>query len=152
MIYSTDRILTTHAGSLPRPGGLMDMILAKTRGEATDEAALERLLRSAVAEIVERQIACGLDIVNDGELSKPNFTDYVSARIAGCEKRPGTGHRRLDMTARDERKFAAYFAARPRPRFTGGQTLPVCVDELRYVGQTELQKDLDNFKTALAGE
>ena len=151
MIYSTDRILTTHAGSLPRPDGLMDMVLAKARGQPVDQAALDSRLKSGVAEVVKRQIECCLDIVNDGELSKPNFTDYVLERIAGCENRPGTGFRRLSMTARDERKFAAYFAVHPRSRFFGGQTLPVCIDELRYVGQTELQRDLDNFTAALAG-
>ena len=98
MIYSTDRILTTHAGSLPRPDDLKEMVLAKARGEPCDQAALEARLRSAVAEIVERQVDCGLDLVNDGELSKPNFTDYVSERIAGCESRPGTGFRgRIDL-------------------------------------------------------
>jgi 5-methyltetrahydropteroyltriglutamate--homocysteine methyltransferase len=104
-----------------------------------------------VGEIVKRQVTCGLDVVNDGELSKPNFTDYVSARIAGCENRPGTGFRRLSMTARDETKFAEYFAAHPRPRYSGGQMMPVCVDKLRYVGQAELARDLDNFKAALSG-
>src|SRR5215471_8795379 len=116
MIYSTDRILTAHAGSLPRPDDVRDMVLAKARGEPYDQAALDARLRSAVAEIVKRQVACGLDVVNDGELSKPNFTDYVSARIAGCENRPGTGFRRLSMTARDETKFPEYFASHPRPR------------------------------------
>src|SRR5208283_3165285 len=151
MIYSTDRILTAHAGSLPRPDGLLDMVLAKARGQAIDQAALDSRLRSGVAEVVARQVECDLDVVNDGELSKPNFTDYVSARIAGCENRPGTGFRRLSMTARDETKFAAYFEAHPRPRFSGGRTVPVCVGELRYVGQAELARDLDNFKAALAG-
>src|ERR1700720_1747574 len=151
MIYSTDRILTAHAGSLPRPDDLREMVLAKARGQPIDQATLDARLRSAVAEIVTRQVACGLDVVNDGELSKPNFTDYVSARIAGCENRPGTGFRRLSMTARDETKFAEYFAAHPRPRYSGGPAMPVCVDELRYVGQAELARDLDNFKAALAG-
>jgi len=151
MIYSTDRILTTHAGSLPRPGGLMDMVLARSRGEAYDQAAFEVRLRSAVADVVKRQVECGLDIVNDGELSKPNFTDYVSSRIAGCESRPGSGDRRLSITARDERKFPEYFQAHPRPRYAGGRTVPVCVGELRYVGQAELGRDIENFKAALAG-
>jgi 5-methyltetrahydropteroyltriglutamate--homocysteine methyltransferase len=151
MNYRTDHILTTHAGSLPRPPGLMDMVLAKARGEAYDQGALQARLREAVAAVVQRQIKCGLDIVNDGELSKPNFTDYVSARIAGCENRPGTGFRRLSMTARDERKFPEYFDAHRRPRYAGGATVPVCVDQLRYVGQAELTRDLDNFKAALAG-
>jgi 5-methyltetrahydropteroyltriglutamate--homocysteine methyltransferase len=151
MIYSTDRILTTHAGSLPRPDGLMDMVLAKARGQQIDQAALDLRLRSGVAEVVKRQIECGLDIVNDGELSKPNFTDYVLERIAGCEKRPGTGRRRLDIIARDERKFVGYFAAHPRSASSLGRTLPVCVGELRYVGQSELRRDIDNFKAALVG-
>src|SRR5690242_3362660 len=151
MIYSTDRILTAHAGSLPRPDDLREMVLAKARGEPVDQAALDARLKSAVAETVKRQVACGLDVINDGELSKPNFTDYVSARIAGCENRPSTGSRRLSMTARDETKFAEYFAAHPRPRYSGGQTMPVCVDKLRYVGQAELARDLDNFRAALAG-
>src|SRR5215813_11426489 len=110
MVYSTDRILTTHAGSLPRPDDVREMVLAKARGEPVDQTALNERLKASVAEIVKRQIKCGLDIVNDGELSKANFTDYVLARIAGCEKRPDTGRRRLDMTARDERKFGGYFA------------------------------------------
>ena len=151
MIYSSDRILTAHAGSLPRPDDLREMVLAEARGEPYDQTKLDTRLRSAVAEIVKQQVACGLDVVNDGELSKPNFTDYVSARITGCENRPSTGFRRLSMTARDETKFAEYFAARPRPRYAGGQMMPVCVDKLRYVGQAELSRDLDNFKAALAG-
>jgi 5-methyltetrahydropteroyltriglutamate--homocysteine methyltransferase len=67
------------------------LVVAKARGEPIDQAALDRRLASAVAEVVKWQIGCGLDVVNDGELSKPNFTDYVLKRIAGCEKRPGTG-------------------------------------------------------------
>src|SRR5262249_6253427 len=115
MIYSTDRIMTTHAGSLPRPDDVREMVLTRARGEPLDRAMLDRRLGAAVKEIVGRQIDCGIDIVNDGELSKPNFTDYVSSRIAGCENRPGTGYRRLSMTARDETKFAEYFEAHPRP-------------------------------------
>ena len=75
MIYSTDRILTTHAGSLPRPDDVRELVLAKARGETIDQANLDGRLRTSVAEVVKRQIECGLDIVNDGELSKPNFTD-----------------------------------------------------------------------------
>ena len=151
MIYSTDRILTTHAGSLPRPDRLRNLVLAKARSEPIDQAALDRQLASGVREVVERQVECGLDIVNDGELSKPNFTDYVLERIEGCEKRTGTGHRRLDMTARDAKKFADYFVVHPRPRFSLGQTFPVCIGKLRYFGNAELQRDLANFKAALAG-
>jgi 5-methyltetrahydropteroyltriglutamate--homocysteine methyltransferase len=151
MIYSTDRILTTHAGSLPRPPELRDMVLAQARGEPVDEAALGRQLSAAVREVVQRQVACGLDIVNDGELSKPNFTDYVAARLSGIERRPGSGMRRLSMTARDEIKFPEYFTQTRRVRYTGGAVQPVCIGELRYIGQAELQRDLDNFRAALIG-
>ena len=151
MLYSTDRILTTHAGSLPRPADLRAMVVAKSAGEAYDAAALDRRLAEAVAETVQRQQGCGIDVVNDGELSKYNFTDYVRGRIAGYEARPNSGRRRLSMTARDEVKFADYFANVPRARALGPATMPVCVAKLRYVGQVELKKDLDNFTTALAG-
>jgi 5-methyltetrahydropteroyltriglutamate--homocysteine methyltransferase len=154
MIYSTDRILTTHAGSLPRPPDLRELVLARSRGDAYDQSALERRLKSAVAEIVQQQIKSGLDSVNDGELSKSNFTDYVRARIAGYEDRPADARRRLEITARDRTKFPDYFEAtsNPRARLQATKaTAPVCVDKLRYVGAADLKRDLDNFKAALAG-
>jgi 5-methyltetrahydropteroyltriglutamate--homocysteine methyltransferase len=151
MFRSTERILVTHAGSLPRPADLRAMVVAKSAGEPYDAAALDRRLKESVGEIVRQQVASGIDIVNDGELSKFNFTDYVRDRIAGYELRPSSGRRRLDIIARDERKFAGYFEAQPRARVPGPPTQPVCVAPLRYVGNAELQKDIDNFKAALAG-
>jgi 5-methyltetrahydropteroyltriglutamate--homocysteine methyltransferase len=151
MHYSTDRILVTHAGSLPRPADLRAMVVARTAGQAYDKAALEARLTSAVAEAVRRQAECGIDIVNDGELSKFNFTDYVRERIAGYETRPSSGRRRLDIIARDEKRFAGYFEAHPRAQTPGPPTQPVCVAPLRYIGQADLAKDLANFKAALAG-
>src|SRR5438067_11300342 len=149
MLYSNDRILTTHAGSLPRPLDLRDMVIARTGGQPYDQAALDIRLTSAVAEVVKQQIECGLDIVNDGELSKFNFTDYVRERIAGYELRPSSGRRRLSITARDEKKFAGYFAANARAQSLGPPTMPVCVAPLRYVGHADLKKDIDNFRAAL---
>jgi 5-methyltetrahydropteroyltriglutamate--homocysteine methyltransferase len=151
MHYSTDRILVTHAGSLPRPADLRAMVVAKSADQPYDAAALDRRLGEAVAEIVRHQAECGIDIVNDGELSKFNFTDYVRGRIAGYEERPSSGRRRLSIIARDEKKFAGYFAANPRTQSLGPPTMPVCVAPLRYVGQAELKKDLDNFRSALDG-
>jgi 5-methyltetrahydropteroyltriglutamate--homocysteine methyltransferase len=154
MIYSTDRILTTHAGSLPRPPDLREMVFAKSRGQAYDPAALERRLTSAVAEIVQQQIKSGLDSVNDGELSKSNFTDYVRARLAGYEDRPAGERRRLEITARDRTKFPDYFEATANPRArlqASTPTRPVCNNKLRYIGAADLKRDLDNFKAALAG-
>jgi 5-methyltetrahydropteroyltriglutamate--homocysteine methyltransferase len=151
MLYSTERILTTHAGSLPRPADLREMVVAKANAEPFDAAALDQRLRSAVAEVVRHQIACGLDCVNDGELSKTNFTDYVRWRIAGYVERPSAGPRRLSITARDETKFADYFAVNPRARPVGPPTMPVCIEKLRYVGQADLAADIANLKAALAG-
>ena len=151
MLYSTDRIMTAHAGSLPRPDDLREMVVAKANGEPYDAGALDRRLKSAVAETVGHQAQCGLDCINDGELSKTNFTDYVRWRIAGYASRPSAGPRRLSITARDETKFAGYFAANPRARPVGPPTMPVCVEKLRYTGQADLAADLANFKAALDG-
>jgi 5-methyltetrahydropteroyltriglutamate--homocysteine methyltransferase len=154
MIYSTDRILTMHAGALPRPPDLREMVLAKSRGQPVDQAALDRRLTSAVAEIVQQQVKSGVDCINDGELSKSNFTDYVRARISGYEDRPSGDRRRLEITARDRTKFPDYFeaTANPRARLTATiATRPVCIDKLRYIGSADLKRDLDNFKAAVSG-
>jgi 5-methyltetrahydropteroyltriglutamate--homocysteine methyltransferase len=151
MLYSTERIMTTHAGSLPRPADLRDMVVAKANGEAYDAAALAARLKEAVADVVRRQAECGIDCVNDGELSKTNFTDYVRWRMAGYVERPSTGPRRLSITGRDETKFPEYFATNPRARPVGPPTMPVVVERLRYTGQREIAADIANSKTALAG-
>src|SRR6202007_3061193 len=85
MKRSTDRILTTHAGSLPRPPDLRAMIKARGDGEHIDEKAFAERVRSAVAECVAAQSKSGIDIVSDGELGKPNFVMYVAQRLAGME-------------------------------------------------------------------
>ena len=89
MQRNTDRILTMHAGSLARPSDLREMVMAKSNGQLYDAAALARRLRSAVAEVVQQQIAVGLDSVNDGEFSKSNFTNYARERLSGHEERAG---------------------------------------------------------------
>ena len=153
MIYSTDRILSTHAGSLPRPDDLMAMVSARARGRPYDQAALDARLPGAVAEVVRRQAACGLDSVNDGEFGKVNFTNYVRDRLAGIELReaPGPDFAPLSITARDERKFVGYFDANPRPQSRAGMAAPVCVAPLGYAGKAELQRDIANFRAALDG-
>ena len=143
--------MTTHAGSLPRPADLRDMVVAKANGEAYDAAVLAARLKAAVTDVVRRQAECGIDCVNDGELSKTNFTDYVRWRMAGYVERPSPGPRRLSITARDETKFADYFAAHPRARPVGPPTMPVVVEPLRYTGQSEIAADIANFKAALGG-
>ena len=85
---STDRILTTHVGSLPRPAALLDLMKARLAGAPGDEADYQARVRDAVAECVRRQLACGIDVVTDGEQSKSGFFTYVRERLAGFEPRP----------------------------------------------------------------
>ena len=151
MLYSTDRILTTHAGALPRPPDLGEMVTARANGSPYDPAEFDARLKSAVADVVRRQAECGIDCVNDGELSKTNFTDYVRGRIAGYEARPSSGIRRLSITARDERNFAGYFLAYPRNRPAGRPRMPVCVGDVRYVVH-EFDGFLESVELQRAGD
>src|SRR6266705_2028326 len=108
-----ERILTTHAGALPRSPELREMIFARAEGKPYDKDALASKLRDEVAGVVRKQLDCGVDSVNDGELGKTNFTNYVRERLAGFEMRdyrPGVDPAPLDITARDAKDFPRYFA------------------------------------------
>src|SRR3954451_8944130 len=83
MQRSTERFLTTHTGSLPRPDDLIRMMYAKEEGVPIDGQALGARVRTAVAEIVRKQADAGIDLINDGELSKPSYATYVKDRLAG---------------------------------------------------------------------
>ena len=87
MKRSTDRFLTTHTGSLPRPADLIRMMFAREEGVPVDAAALAARIRAAVAEVVGKQVAAGIDVVNDGELSKPSYATYVKDRLHGSAAR-----------------------------------------------------------------
>jgi 5-methyltetrahydropteroyltriglutamate--homocysteine methyltransferase len=152
---STERILTTHAGSLPRPDTVRQMLAAKAGGQPVDAAALERGLADAVADVVRRQVAAGIDIVNDGELSKPNFLYYVRERLAGCEAgppAPDRGSGTAGISGRDAREFPEYFAEQTGRRQIGaglGLKQVFCVAPLQYVGQAAFQADIARFRAAL---
>jgi 5-methyltetrahydropteroyltriglutamate--homocysteine methyltransferase len=156
MIRSSTRILTTHAGALPRAPELREMVFARAEGKPYDRNALSARLRSEVTEVVRRQAACGIDSVNDGEVGKTNFTNYVRERLAGFEMRdyrPGVDPAPLNITARDSKDFPQYFAG-GKGALTGAaqrRQLAVCVAPLRYVGRAALEEDLQNFKAALSG-
>ena len=83
MKRSTERFLTTHTGSLPRPEDLIRTMFAKEEGVPVDPAALHARIRAAVAEVVGRQVDAGVDLVNDGEMSKPSYATYVKDRLSG---------------------------------------------------------------------
>jgi 5-methyltetrahydropteroyltriglutamate--homocysteine methyltransferase len=150
------RILTTHAGSLPRADELKRLIFARASGQAHDRDALARSLRAGVAEVVRKQLECGIDSVNDGELGKTNFTNYCRERLGGFETReykPGEGPAPLSVTSRDSREFPQYFAS-GKGGLSGGKltlTQVFSVAPLKYVGHAALKEDLDNFRSALQG-
>jgi 5-methyltetrahydropteroyltriglutamate--homocysteine methyltransferase len=169
MKRSTDRILTTHGGSLPRPDDLREMVMLKASGEPYDQQALTRRTREAVSEVVRKQQSCGVDILNDGEFGKSNFSNYARERLSGFEERtvtPGEGAPLIGIQGRDMKEFPGYFMEHggfANATVTGGQINRrqiglrgerkqiYCVGPLQYVGQAELQRDLENFKAALQG-
>ena len=149
MKRSTERILTTHAGSLARPDDLRDLLIARDTGRPYDHAAFASRVRRAVTEVVRQQVAVGLDIVNDGEESKRNFTTYARERLGGVEERAlAEGERVLAMIyGRDALEFPEYFAV--RGNMAGREA--VCKAPLSYIGQAAVETDSVDFKAALAG-
>jgi len=149
MRRSTERILTTHAGSLARPDALRALLTAKDEGQVYDAGALAAQTRSAVAAVVRQQAAVGLDVVNDGEQSKRNFTTYARERLGGVEERVlEPGERVLaQIYGRDAAEFPEYFAG--RGNMAGREA--VCTGPLTYVGQRAVHADIANFTAALAG-
>jgi 5-methyltetrahydropteroyltriglutamate--homocysteine methyltransferase len=147
---SRERILTTHAGSLPRPDDLRDMLIARDEGKPYDREAFAAQVRRAVGEVVHHQIDAGLDVVNDGELSKRNFTTYARQRLGGVETRPpAPGERVLaKIYGRDAAEFPEYFAG--RGNLAGREA--VCRGPLTYTGRDDVQEDIDNLRAALVGE
>jgi 5-methyltetrahydropteroyltriglutamate--homocysteine methyltransferase len=156
LIRSTDRILSTHAGSLPRSTALRDLVFARADGKTIDAAKLAKTLRDEVAEVVRMQVECGLDSVNDGEVSKTNFTNYVRERLSGFVVKTDGGPAPLNIAGRDMVKFPEYFEEKSATMFGGsptgrGPSRPqvVCVEDLKFVGQAALKEDIENFKHAL---
>jgi 5-methyltetrahydropteroyltriglutamate--homocysteine methyltransferase len=152
MIRSTDHIRTMHAGTLPRPPELLEMVVAKSRGEPVDEPVLTDKLRTVIAENVGLQLETGIDSVNDGEVSKVTFTSYISERMSGIERRtPRDGPAPPGINGRDMWEFSGYFAG--RGGFTGSGSNPsfFCVGPIAYSGQAAIQADIDNFNAGLRG-
>jgi 5-methyltetrahydropteroyltriglutamate--homocysteine methyltransferase len=148
MKTSTDRILTTHTGSLPRPKRLVDLILARERSATIDEDAFAAETTKAVDEVVARQTASGIDVVSDGEMSKPSYTTYVRHRIAGIEPDPRAAEKGCDiMIGRD---LLAHPDFADRRRNFADTPFPGCVGELRYKEAGALERDLVNLKAAVA--
>ena len=148
MKTSTDRILTTHTGSLPRPDSLVDIILRRERGDHIEPAAFEAATAQAVDDIVARQVAAGIDIVSDGEMSKPSYTTYIRHRVSGIEPDPRAAQKGADiMIGRDVQAHPDF--ARRRGNFA--QTpFPGCVGPLRYKDRSALDRDIAHLQSAAA--
>ena len=150
---NTDRIMTTHVGSLPRPHDLLDMMKARLEGGDHDEAAYQARVRAAVAECVRRQAETGIDIVCDGEQSKSGFFTYARERLDGFESRPQ--QRRARCSPPSSRRFRNTTSSIFSTAMLGGAVAPVvplvCTGPIRYRGEAALQRDIDNLKAALAG-
>lgn len=147
MRRSSKRILTTHAGSLPRPANVQAMFAldAGPRDASADMATL----KSAVSDVVKKQIGIGLDIVDDGEFSKPSFVTYIRNRLGGLE--PIGGVRSAHWGAsRDSLQFPEYYSKQVVGAV--GQPNYGCTGAVSYIGLDFLQQDLANLKSAMAGQ
>src|SRR5215471_13799398 len=151
MKRSTDRILTTHVGSLPRPHALLDTMRARYNHEAYDEAAWQAQVKQTVAGVVKKQADNGIDVVDDGEMGKVGFFNYVRERLTGFE--PGDpdpdpyAGRGRELRAFPE-YYARYLSRRTGPRISSSNPVK-CTGPVTYVGQAALQTDIANLKAAL---
>jgi 5-methyltetrahydropteroyltriglutamate--homocysteine methyltransferase len=148
MRHSDERVLTTHVGSLPRPAELLEA----TEEPEPDDAGYRELLRSAVEDVVTQQVRLGLDIVDDGEFSKPSFMTYINKRVDGIEvvpPVPATGS--FWEGSREAASFPAYYRRLGETQaevVTAFEGEARCVGPLRYTGGQQLQRDIENLKAA----
>src|SRR5438128_4229932 len=150
MKRSTDRILTTHVGSLIRPAPLQDFLRAKQGGKAFEQGAYDKCLTASVAEVVRRQAQAGIDVVSDGEFGKSiSWSQYVLERLSGFERRPFRPGANTFQRGADREKFAEFYAELDAREGVSTTMDSVCVGPITYTGQAALQRDIDNFKAAL---
>lgn len=144
MKQSTDRILTTHVGSMPRPQEVVDLLFAEDRGEPVDPAEYDRTMRKAVRDVVARQVEAGVDIPSDGEMSKISYATYIRHRLSGFEI--GEAPR---ATPKDLDEYPEY---RDRLAQSGGTPKyhrPICRGAITYVNDEPLRQDIDRLKDAM---
>jgi 5-methyltetrahydropteroyltriglutamate--homocysteine methyltransferase len=151
MKRSTDRILTTHVGSLIRPTALQEFLRAKQAGKPFDHKAYETCLTESVADVVARQAKTGIDVVSDGEYGKSiSWSMYVLERLSGFEKRPITSDAANPFKrGADRSRFAEFYAELDAREGVATMVDAICVGPIKYTGQADLQRDIDNFKAAL---
>ena len=146
MKLSTERILTTHVGSLPRPRSLLDLILAKEEGRPVDAAAFEAESGDAVAEVVAQQVAAGVDIVSDGEMSKPSYATYVKHRVDGIGMEAAAAEKGRQVMLSLDRLDHPDFVT---PTGFANVPFPACLGPLRYADRGPLERDIAHLSAAL---
>jgi len=156
MKRSTERILTTHVGSLIRPPRLLELVRAKDNGDPAGTQEYDRCLKDSVAEVVRRQAQAGIDVVNDGEFGKStSWSLYALKRVSGFEQRPVQPGANPFARGADRERFKEFYAelegANDRTWSNVTRTEAVCVAPVKYIGLGELQHDIDNLKAALVG-
>ena len=150
MKRSTERILTTHVGSLIRPAALQDFLRAKQAGKPYDQAAYEACLASSVADVVREQAKIGIDVVSDGEFGKSiSWSQYVLERLSGFERRPIKPGGNPFTRGVDRERFAEFYAELDAREGMATTVEAVCVGPIAYTGEAELKRDIANFKAAL---
>jgi 5-methyltetrahydropteroyltriglutamate--homocysteine methyltransferase len=161
MKTSTDRILTTHVGSIPRPESIRALLRGRLAGQPIDEDELAARAAEAVTEVVRRQAEVGLDVVSDGEMSKTSFLAYTDERLTGFVPATGTDPsatlagaglwaRRVD-SRREWRAFREYYAEYLPREMPLASPPTVCEGPITYKGQALLQRDLATLRAALQG-
>jgi 5-methyltetrahydropteroyltriglutamate--homocysteine methyltransferase len=152
---STNRILTTHVGSLPRPADLLEMNDARASGRPVDQTAWAGRVKTAIVEVARRQRESGVDIVNDGELSKSSWSSYVNERLSGFTESVSHGQGGL-ARGRDKKAFQEFYdeydRIQPFRTVNGSRwTDVICNAPISYKGQAAVQMDIENLKAACTG-
>ena len=152
MKRSSERILTTHVGSLIRPRPLPGFLRAKQAGEAFDAQAYATCLTQSVAAIVRGQAEAGIDVVSDGEFGKSiSWSQYALERLSGFERRPIKPGANPFQRGADRERFAEFYAELDAREGVATSVDAVCVGPIAYTGEAELKRDMENFKAALKG-
>src|SRR5580765_562139 len=153
---SDSRLPTTHVGSLIRPPELLKFIAARQARQAYDEAEYQACLARSVADVVRQQAKVGIDLPSDGECGKAiSWSQYALERLSGFERRRSSPGNDPFKRGADRERFAEFYAeldradGAPTTAAAAGAPIAVCVGPIEYTGQSEVQRDIANFKAAL---
>jgi 5-methyltetrahydropteroyltriglutamate--homocysteine methyltransferase len=152
MKRSTDRILTTHVGSLIRPPELLEFLKAEKSGKTIDAYAYEQCLKDSVAGVVQRQAEAGIDVVSDGEFGKNiSWAQYALERLSGFERRKVALDDNPFVAGADRARFKEFYAEMDAQQAPSSDWESVCVGPITYTGIAALQRDIDDVKAAIKG-